>query len=121
MKKLLTILIFLFLTFHSYAEERVYLTCEIYSDGEHNELDESQTLIIFPNINKYIYGEDSGLYTEEEDSITWKKPLSSSIFQIFKVNRISGDMTKLGVSNIDGEPIVTIIFVSKCNRIEALF
>ena len=121
MKKLLTILIFLFLTFHSYAEERVYLTCEIYMDYEHNELDEPQTLIIFPNINKYIYGEDTGLYTEEEDSITWKKPLSSSISQIFTLNRISGDMIKFGVSNIDSNPVVTIIFGSKCTRIEALF
>jgi len=108
------------LSFNSYGEERVYLTCEVYMDYE-NELDEPQTLIIFPNINKYIYGEDTGLYIEEEDSITWKKPLSSSISQIFTLNRISGDMMKFGVSYIDGKPVITTIFGSKCNRIEALF
>ena len=56
MKKLLILLFSILISQNSYSKERVYLTCEFCSDDQCMELDGSQTLIIFPDTNEFLFG-----------------------------------------------------------------
>ena len=88
------------------------------------ELDGSQTLIIFPDTNEFLFGPEMrrtlSKYSEFGDSIIWTKTLGS-ISQEFRVNRISGEMTEEWTNYIDGEFVSTISYKSKCKKIESLF
>ena len=124
MKKLLILLFSILISHNTYANERVYLTCEFCSDDQCMELDGSQTLIIFPDTNEFLFGPEMrrtlSKYTEFGDSITWTKTLGS-ILQEFRVNRISGEMTEEWTNYIDGEFVSTISYKSKCKKNESLF
>jgi len=124
MKKLLIPLLSILISHNTYANERVYLTCEFCSDDKCMELDGSQTLIIFPDTNEFLFGPEMqrtiSKYTEFGDSITWTKTLGS-ILQEFRVNRISGEMTEEWTNYIDGEFVSTISYKSKCKKNESLF
>ena len=124
MSKLLLLSFSLMLSFNCFGEERVYLTCEFCSDNQCMELDGSQTLIIFPNTNEFLFGPEMrrtlSKYTEFGDSISWTKTLGS-ISQEFRVNRISGEMTEEWTNYIDGEFVSTISYKSKCKKTKSLF
>jgi len=125
MNKLLLLFISSFvLSFNCFGEERIYLTCEFCSDDQCMELDGSQTLIILPDTNEFLFGPEMrrtiSKYTEFGDSITWTKNLGS-ILQEYRVNRISGEMTEEWTNYIDGEFVSTISYKSKCKKIESLF
>ncbi len=124
MNKLFLLSVFLIFSSNCYSKERVYLTCEFCSDDQCIELDGSQTLIILPDTNEFLFGPEMrrtlSKYAEFGDSITWTKTLGS-ILQEFRVNRISGEMTEEWTNYTDGEFVSTISYKSKCKKTKSLF